>query len=174
MTNPNDDRPALPFPAQPEATAQTPLKPAVEVKQAVPTTQPRMPTTPVRLSAIVKSIPAIECHLIFRNWEAGVAAEVIRALPEIGKTFKKTILTELGEEVTLEQQEELVLPDERFEVWLNEQRQESRYAVLRHVGNLETSLTRLEQGADDFERLLSLRRLRLTRDKPARRGRKAR
>lgn len=163
--------PVLPF--QPEAKAPALLKPDVQVKQAVPTTQPRMPLTPVRLSTIVKPIPPIECHLIFRNWEAGVAAEVIRALPESGKTFKKTILNELGEEVILEQQEELVFPDERFETWLHEQRQESRYAVLRHIGNLETSLARLEKGEDDFERLLALRRLRLTRDKPARRGRRA-
>ena len=58
-------------------------------------------------------------------------------------------------------QDELVCADEACRKWITDQRQESRYQVLAHVGRVETTMDRLKAGKDNFEKLVEIRKRRL-------------
>lgn len=127
----------------------------------------------LRLSKILKGIPASETFLILKEWDAAIMAGTIRAVPYKGHTFRKTIIDEAGQERTAELQDELVEMTPAFETWLAQQREEARYAVMPYHGEIATTPDRLKRNEDDFERLVQARVQRLQGNQPGRKsGRK--
>lgn len=119
----------------------------------------------VRLSALLRDIPANECGLIVEQWEEAILKGVLKSVPLTGEHFAKVIQLPTGEKKRRTLQDELVCADEACRKWITDQRQESRYQVLAHVGRVETSLDRLKAGKDNFEKLVEIRKRRLKVDK---------
>lgn len=95
------------------------------------------------------------------HWNDAVIAGTVRAVPLKGQKFSKMVVDRTGQETTVEVQDELVEATPQFEAWLTQQREESRYAVLPHYGEIATTPDRLKKAEDDFERLLQARVQRL-------------
>ncbi|CAM3445377.1 hypothetical protein DESA109040_12975 [Deinococcus saxicola] len=119
----------------------------------------------VRLSALLKDIPANECGLIVEQWEEAILKGVLKSIPLTGEHFAKVVQLPTGEKKRRTIQDELVCADETCRKWIADQRQESRYQVLAHVGRVETTMDRLKAGKDSFEKLVEIRKRRLKVDK---------
>lgn len=122
--------------------------------------EPSRPTRQ-RLSVLLRNVPPNECCLIIEQYETAVMKGVVKALPLQGEHFGKVVILESGAKKRLSLQDEAVVVDEQWEVWLAEQRRESRYRVLHSTGTVATTIERLKSSEDDFERLLEIRRKRL-------------
>lgn len=114
-----------------------------------------------KLSVLLRDVPAEECCLVVSHFEQAVMRGVIKAVPLSGNYFNKVVILEDGHKKRLSLHDELVVMDADWERWLAEQRRESRYRVLAQVGAVTTTIERVKSGADDFERLLEIRRKRL-------------
>lgn len=114
-----------------------------------------------KLSVLLKDVPADECCLILSRFEDAVMRGTIKALPLLGVRFAKIVVLEDGRKKRVTLHDELVVLDAGWERWFSEQRRESRYRILGHVGVVGTTIERVKSEQDDFDRLLEIRRKRL-------------
>ncbi|WP_135230477.1 hypothetical protein [Deinococcus fonticola] len=123
-------------------------------------TAPAEKTKPLRqkLSILLRDVPPDECCLILKNFEAAIMRGVVGALPLAGQHFGKVVVMEDGQKKRCTVQDEVVVVDDGWTRWLTDQRRESRYRVLALNGKVATTVERIKDGQDDFERLLDIRR----------------
>lgn len=124
-----------------------------------------------RLSTLLKSVPANECHLILEQFTAALLDGHVKAVPFLGRRFSKVIVDQHGRKIRKVVQDELIEIDETFLAWMGAQRKAARYQVLLHVGNIGTTEERLARGEDDFHALLQARLSRLQAEQPRKRQR---
>lgn len=129
-----------------------------ETSAQIPSTTEQVKPLRQKLSLLLRDVPAEECCLILSNFESAVMRGIIKALPLSGQHFGKVVILESGQKKRRSLQDEVVVVDDGWVRWLAEQRRESRYRVLAHVGHVATTVERLKSNEDDFDRLLDIRR----------------
>lgn len=119
--------------------------------------EPAAPDGYLRLSEILRGTEFPERTFVVTHYDDAVRRGVIQAVVLEGQPFQVRYWQ--GDSSTRRTlQDELILRTPELEEWLRVQRLESRYAHRAATSNAATSLERLQNGQDDFQRLAKLRR----------------